>query len=346
MAKYTIAIDAMGGDNAPGAIVKGCAEAARKFDDIELLLFGDRDALTPLTDAEPDVKDRLPIEHAPGVISMHDSPMLAVWHKKDSSMVLAAQAVKDGRAGAMISAGSTGAVLACGMLRIGRIKGIERPAIATVIPGTKGPFLLLDCGANVDCRPSYLSEFALMGSIYMQSMMGVKDPQVRLVNIGEEPEKGNRTAKEAYAIMSSQNLYSFAGNIEAREILAGECDVVVADGFDGNIILKYTEGAVKAFSGMLKESLTSSLRSKLGALLVKPALKGFKERFDYNKYGGAPLLGVDGALIKAHGSSGSEAFASAVRQARSMLESGMTDRIREGMARMPVQQTYTEAEKA
>lgn len=334
MALYTIAVDAMGGDNAPGAIVEGCLLALRRFQDVRILLAGPEKTLEPLLTDAQDVRDRLEILPAADVIDPHEAPVMAVRRKTDSSMVRCALAVKEGQAQAMVSAGSTGALLACGMLRVGRIPGIDRPALATVLPGVKKPFLLLDCGANVDCQPDYLRQFGLMGSIYMQCVLGVKNPRVCLTNIGEEPEKGNRVAKEAHQLMSAQRVYQFCGNIEGREIPSGDADVVVADGFDGNLILKYTEGLSGALVGMLKEELMKSTRSKLGALLIKPALRGFKARMDYEQYGGAPLLGVRGVVFKAHGSSGAQALMNAVRQARAMLEGDVLSRLERDVARL------------
>ena len=262
--------------------------------------------------------------------------MLAVRRKVNSSLVQAMLAVREKRAGAVVSAGSTGAVLACGMLRIGRIPGIERPALAPVIPGAKKPFMLIDAGANVDCQPKYLTQFGLMGSVYMKSVMGVNDPAVGLVNIGAEEEKGNKLTKETYQLMKAQTSYRLAGNAEARDIPTGDFDVVVADGFDGNIILKYTEGMASAMMGMLKENLMSSTITKLGAALSRPAFRKFKRSFDYNVYGGAPLLGIDGAVIKAHGSSGDAAIMNAVRQAREMLANDVSGKIRQGLEGLAV----------
>lgn len=332
MEKYVIALDAMGGDNAPDAIVQGAIGALKQFDDVRIELAGPKERLEKLIAPAEDVRDRIGIIPADEVISMDDSPMLAVRKKINSSMVQAMLAVREGRAGAMVSAGSTGALLACGMLRLGRIPGIERPALAPVLPGVKGPWLLIDCGANVDCQPKYLVQFGLMGSVYMKSVMGVAEPRVGLVNIGAEVEKGNRLAKETYQLMQAQTSYRFAGNCEAREIPSGDFDVVVADGFDGNIILKYTEGIAGAMMGMLKESLMSSWQTKIGAALCKPGFRIFKKRMDYNAYGGAPLLGVEGAVVKAHGSSGDEAIRNAIRQARTMLEGQVVDKIRAGLA--------------
>ena len=332
MAEYIIALDAMGGDNAPDAIVRGAAAALRQFSDVRILLAGPSERLKPLADAAGEARGRMEILEADEVIGMDEPPMLAVRKKVNSSMVRAALAVRERRAGAMVSAGSTGALLACGMLRLGRIPGVERPALAPVFPGVNGPWLLIDSGANVDCQPKYLAQFGLMGSVYMRGVMGVAEPKVALANIGVEAEKGNKTVREAYELMTAQKSYRFVGNCEAREIPMGNCDVVVADGFAGNIILKYTEGMAEAMMSMLKESLMSSFATKVGAALSKPAFRAFKRRLDYNAYGGAPLLGVEGAVVKAHGSSGEEAICNAVRQARTMLEGGVVERIREGLS--------------
>lgn len=331
MKGYVIALDAMGGDKAPDAIVAGGVAALRKYPDIALILAGPEAKLNGLISGAGDVRDRIEIIDAPEAISMDEAPMLAVRRKVNSSLVQAMLAVRDGRAGAVVSAGSTGAVLAGGMLRIGRIPGIERPALAPILPGAKKPFLLIDCGANVDCQPKYLTQFGLMGAVYMKSVMGVKDPAVGLVNIGAEAEKGNKLAKETYQMMQRQTSYRFAGNCEARDVPSGDFDVVVADGFVGNVILKYTEGIVGTVTGMLKKHMMETLRTKIGALLAKPAFRALKKDLDYNAVGGAPMLGVQGAVVKAHGSSGEEAILNAIRQAREMLVGDVVGRISEGL---------------
>ena len=332
MSEYIIALDAMGGDQAPDAIVAGAIAALRRFEDIRVLLAGPEARLNQLLAGAEDVRDRVGILPANDVILMDESPMLAVRRKVNSSMVQAMLAVREGRAGAVVSAGNTGAILAGGMLRIGRIPGIERPALAPVIPGSRKPFLLIDAGANVDCQPKYLVQFGLMGSVYMHSVMGVERPAVGLVNIGAEAEKGNKLTKETYQLMQAQTSYYFAGNAEARDIPTGDYDVVVADGFDGNIILKYTEGLVSAMMGMLKSNLAASKVSKIGAALSRPAFRKFKRSMDYNAYGGAPLLGVEGAVIKAHGASGETAIMNALRQAREMLVGDVAGKIRDGLS--------------
>lgn len=331
MSKYVIALDAMGGDHAPDAIVEGALRAIQKYDDIDILLAGPEDRLRSLL-ASADTKGRVEVLNATEVIEMDESPMMAVRKKKDASMVVAMNAVREGRAGAVVSAGSTGAVLACGMFKVGRIPGIERPALAPVLPGLKKNFMLIDSGANVDCQSRYLLQFGLMGSVYMKNVLDVKEPQVGLVNIGAEAEKGNKLTKETYELMQAQRSYCFAGNCEARDIFTGDFDVAVADGFDGNIILKHTEGLSKAIFTMLKQELMASLPTKLGAMLAKPAFRRIKRRMDYNAVGGAPLLGVNGAVVKAHGSSGGEAIENAIMQARRMLEGDVVGKIREGLS--------------
>jgi glycerol-3-phosphate acyltransferase PlsX len=338
-----IAVDAMGGDNAPRAIVEGSIRALKEFPDLSIKLYGPEAELKALTEDAADVHARLQIVHAPDVIDMHEPPVLAVRRKTASSLVMAALAVKGGEAQALLSAGPTGAVLACGMLRVGRIPGIERPALAPVLPGLKRPFLLIDCGANVDCQPKYLAQFGLMGEAYMRGVLGVREPSVMLANIGAEAEKGNALVKQAHEWMSRQKRYRFDGNVEGRDIPLGACDVVVADGFSGNLILKYTEGMAGAIFGMLKEEMTRDAKSKLGALLLKDGFKRLKKRLDYEEYGGAPLLGVEGAVVKAHGSSGARAFQSAVRQARTMVKSQIVQTIRTGVENIHEgEETYAE----
>ncbi len=326
VSQYVIAMDAMGGDNAPEAIRAGVKAALQSFDDIKILLCGKREAL------EAAANDRVSVVDAREVIEMDESPMLAVRKKTDSSLVRALMEVREGRAQAVVSAGSTGALLAGGMFKVGRIHGIDRPALAPIIPGIKGPVMLIDAGANVDCQPRFLSQFGLMGAAYMAGVLGIENPKVGLANIGTEAEKGNKLAKETYELMSNQTSYHFSGNVEAREIMSGETQVIVLDGFDGNLILKHTEGLASAMSRMLKEELMRDFRSKIGALFVKPALKRFKARMDYHEYGGAPLLGVEGALVKAHGSSDARAIETAIGQARNMIKNDVVGKIRAGLA--------------
>ncbi len=335
MQTITIAVDAMGGDNAPNAIVEGCLTALKEMNDIRITLCGPEETIRPLLSGAGDLMNRINIINAPDVISMHEAPMMAVRKKVDSSMVRAMLELKTGNADAFVSAGSTGAVLAGGMIRVGRIRGIDRPALAPILPGRNKPFMLIDSGANVDCQAEYLVQFGMMGSIYMEKVLGVKNPSVGLVNIGAEEEKGNQMSKKAFGLMKEQKVFNFVGNVEAREIPTGDVDVIACDGFDGNIILKYTEGLASTLTGVLKEELLGGgLKEKIGALLIKPALKRFKGRLDSEEHGGAPLLGVNAPMIKAHGSSEARGIKNAIRQARTMVQGDVTGKIREAVEKL------------
>ena len=314
-----IYVDAMGGDLAPEAPVKGTIAALRKFPELEVILAGRLDEVKPfLTDCD-DVKDRLVLEEAPEVITNHESPVMGVRKKVNSATVQGMLKVRSGEADGFVSAGSTGATLAGGMFRLGRIPGIERPALAPLIPNGKGHFLLIDCGANVDCKPEYLVQFGIMGDAYMKGVMGLKEPRVGLVNIGAEAEKGNALVKETYPLMEKAP-YHFIGNVEARDIPLDQADVVVTDGFGGNLILKYTEGLASALMGMIKKEMMADFRGKLGGLIAKPAFRRVKKLLNSDEIGGAPLLGVQGAVVKAHGSSNDYAFCSAIGQCVKMIE--------------------------
>jgi len=314
-----IYVDAMGGDLAPEAPVKGTIAALRKFPELEVILAGRLDEVKPfLTDCD-DVKDRLVLEEAPEVITNHESPVMGVRKKVNSATVQGMLKVRSGEADGFVSAGSTGATLAGGMFRLGRIPGIERPALAPLIPNGKGHFLLIDCGANVDCKPEYLVQFGIMGDAYMKGVMGLKEPRVGLVNIGAEAEKGNALVKETYPLMEKAP-YHFIGNVEARDIPLDQADVVVTDGFGGNLILKYTEGLATALMGMIKKEMMADFRGKLGGLIAKPAFRRVKKLLNSDEIGGAPLLGVQGAVVKAHGSSNDYAFCSAIGQCVKMIE--------------------------
>ena len=328
MSMIRIAMDAMGGDNAPLSVVEGAYRALEAEKDIEITLYGSEEAVRPLLTKQ---NERLHFVATTEVIGMDEAPVMAVRKKADSSLVRAFLSVKNGEADAAVSAGSTGALLAGGMMRVGRIPGIERPSLAPVLPGKNGRFLVIDAGANVDCQPKYLMQFGLMGSVYMKSVLGIEDPKVALLNIGAEAEKGNALTKQAYEMMSKQNVYNFTGNVEARDVPQGDVDVVVTDGFDGNLILKYTEGLSQTLFSMIKEVLMSGVRTKIGALLVKPALSGFKKKLDYREVGGAPLLGCVGAIVKAHGSSNATAMKNAILQARLMVAGGVVEKIKDGL---------------
>ncbi|HML47184.1 MAG TPA: phosphate acyltransferase PlsX [Clostridia bacterium] len=326
---YTIAVDAMGGDFAPEVPAQGCLKALETYPDLSILLVGQREKLNPLLG---DGHARLSVVDASDVISNHEAPVLAIRSKPDSSLVRAYTLVREGQAEALVSAGSTGAVLAGAMFRLGRMEGVERPALAVPIPTVGQPTLLLDIGANVDCLPEYLAQFAAMGSLYAERVMGRENPRVALVNIGEEAEKGNAQTKAAHALMAAEGQpYRFIGNVEARGIPLFETDVAVCDGFTGNILMKSMEGIIKAIFTMLKQELMSSTRLKMAGLLAKPGFDRLKQRMNADEVGGALLLGVRNAVVKAHGNSNAHAFFSALRQTRAMLESKVIPTIAEAI---------------
>ena len=331
-----IAIDVFGGDYAPVATIEGCAQALVSYEDIELVLFGDepkiRQELTKYPNADT---SRISICHAPEVISLEESPTVAIRTKKDSSMVRALNAVKSGEVASVVSAGSTGALLAGATLIVRRIPGVKRPALGMALPNkVGGATLLMDCGANTDCKPSFLLQFAVMASAYLEGVMGVKEPRVGLLNNGAEAEKGNNLTKAAYKLLENAPI-RFMGNCEARDILSGDFDAVICDGFDGNVVLKYTEGLADTLLSMLKKELIADTRSKIGAAISKPAFHRFKKLMDYTEYGGAPLLGVDGGIIKAHGSSNAKAFCAAIGQARRFAGADIRGAIATAMAELP-----------
>ncbi|MCL2851545.1 MAG: phosphate acyltransferase PlsX [Defluviitaleaceae bacterium] len=328
--KYVIALDSMGGDNAPAAIVAGAVAASRANQDVMLLLVGKDDAISSELKKHDYDKSRIRIISAASVVTDDDHPAAAIKSKKDSSMVVGLNLLKSKQAEAFVSAGNTGALLAGSTLIVGRTKGIERPAIATVIPTTERPFLLIDSGANVDCKPSYLAQFAMMGEIYMESVLGVEAPRVGLVNIGTEEEKGNAQAKEAHQLLRRSGL-NFVGNIEAKELPYGAVDVAVCDGFVGNVVLKLFEGLSKAILGMIKNALSSSLTAKIGALLSMSALRGLKKRFDVSDVGGAPFLGLNSLVVKAHGSSDARAVTGAINQCVIFISSDIITKVEQNL---------------
>lgn len=329
-----IVVDAMGGDNAPEEIVKGCILARDEYN-VNIILSGKEQEIKRILDRNTNNHKNIDILNAEEVITNEDKPVLALRRKKNSSLVLGLNAVKNKEADAIVSAGSTGALLSGGLLIIGRIEGVERPALAPLIPSMKGGFsLLIDSGANADCKPNYLYDFAIMGNIYMQKVMNIPSPKIGLANIGSEKGKGNKLTIETYEILENSTLpLNFYGNIEAREFLEGKVDIIVCDGFVGNIILKSLEGTVKQVMTGIKEELTSSFISKVGGALVRPALRNFKNRFDYTEHGGAPLLGIKAPVIKAHGSSNNIAIKNAIRQTKIFLDSQVNDLIEENIMR-------------
>ena len=312
-----IAVDAMGGDNAPEAIVQGAALAAAEMDDIHILLVGRQEAIEAELAKVNAPAGALSILHAPDVIETHEVPTTAIRRKKESSLIIGLKAVKENQAAAFVSAGSTGALLTGATVVVGRSEGIERPALGALLPNRNSFALLVDCGANVDCKPIYLAQFAQMGSTYMAKTKGIKNPRVGLINIGVEQEKGNILVKEAYPLLAEaakQHSFNFIGNVEARDIPLGAVDVAVCDAFVGNVVLKYTEGLAKGLMGMVKDELMADPISKAGALLSKGAFNRIKKRLDYDDIGGAPFLGLKSLVVKAHGSSNAKAICGAIRQ--------------------------------
>lgn len=323
-----IALDAMGGDNAPGEMVKGAVEAVRQRKDIKVLLTGQEELLKKTLSEYTYPEDQIEIVNATEVIETAEPPVMAIRRKKDSSIVVAMNLVKKGGADAFVSAGSSGAVLVGGQVLVGRIKGVERPPLAPLIPTAKGVSLLIDCGANVDARPSHLVQFAKMGSIYMENIIGKKNPTVGIVNIGAEEEKGNALVKETFPLLKECRDINFVGSVEARDIPSGAVDVVVCEAFVGNVILKLYEGVGGTLISKIKGSMMTSLRTKIGALLVKPALKATLKDFDASEYGGAPLLGLNGLVVKTHGSSTSKEVCNSIIQCVTFKEQQINEKIR------------------
>lgn len=330
MAKYVnVAVDAMGGDNAPLEIVKGAVEAVNESTHVKVFLAGQEAQINAELAKYTYNKEQVEVVPASEVIDMAEPPVMAIRRKKDSSMVKALNLVKDGSCDAFVSAGSTGATLVGGQVIVGRIKGVERPPLAPLIPTAKGCALLIDCGANVDARPSHLVQFAKMGSVYMESVMGVKNPRVAIVNIGAEEEKGNALVKETFPLLKNCPDINFTGSIEARDIPAGMADVIVCEAFVGNVILKMYEGVGGILIKKVKEGMMTTLRSKIGALLVKPALKQTLKAFDLEQYGGAPMLGLNGLVVKTHGSSKAVEIKNSILQCITFTEQNINQKIKE-----------------
>lgn len=326
-----VALDAMGGDNAPGEIIKGAVDAVKKRKDIQVLLTGKEEALKKELSAYTYPKEQIEVVNATEVIGTAEPPVAAVRSKRDSSIVVAMKLVRRGEADAFVSAGNSGAVLAGGQILIGKIKGVERTPLAPLIPTAKGAALLIDCGANVDARPSHLVQFAQMGSIYMEHVVGKKNPTVGIVNIGAEEEKGNALVKETFPLLKACRDIRFVGSVEARDIPSGDVDVVVCEAFVGNVILKLYEGVGGTLIRKIKAGMMSSMRTKMGALLVKPALKSVLKDFDASEYGGAPLLGLKGLVVKTHGSSTAKEVCTSIIQCVAFKEQKISEKIQEAV---------------
>ncbi len=326
-----VAVDAMGGDNAPQEIVKGAVDAVKERESIQVSLCGRQEALEAELDKYEYPKDRISLIGCDSVIEMSESPVNAIRSKKDSSMVVALNMVRKGEADAMVSAGNSGAVLVGGQTIVGRIRGIERPALAPLLPTEKGVSLLIDCGANVDARASHLLQFAEMGSIYMEQVMGIKNPSVGIVNIGAEEEKGNALVKETYPLLKARTDINFIGSVEARDIPAGACDVIVCEAFVGNVILKLYEGLGKSLFHIVRDNMMETTRTKIGAALAMPALRKTMKTFSASDYGGAPLLGLKGLVVKSHGSSDAKEVMNSIFQCEEFKEKRINELIRENL---------------
>lgn len=335
MSKTVVALDCMGGDYAPVETVKAAVEALRENNEVYIKLFGKEDDIKLELDKYENIdklQDRFEVIDAPETIEMDDSPVMAIRTKTESSIVKCLYAVKHGEADAMVSAGSTGANLVGGHVVIGRLKGVERPPLAPFLPTKEGPVLLIDCGANVDARPSHLVQFAKMGSIYVQNALGIDSPRVGLVNIGAEEEKGNALTKETFELLKEVDDINFVGNVEARDIPDGAVDVAVCDAFVGNVILKTYEGVGAVLLSKIKEALMSTLKTKIGALLIKGQLKKTMKKFDIEQYGGAPMLGLKGLLVKTHGNSKSVEIKNSILQCAMFKEYDISNKIKDSIA--------------
>ena len=321
------------GDNAPQAIVEGCVMALRDMPELAITLTGRQDVILGELQKHSYDKARIDIVDAPEVIDMAEPPVAAIRKKANSSLVKGLELVRDNAGGVFVTAGSTGAAIAGATLIVRRPSGVKRPALAPLLPTATGKALLIDAGANADCRPSYLAQFALMGSIYMNKVEGVASPRVGLVSNGAEDEKGNELTKGAHKLIEKMPV-NFVGNAEGRDLVSGDYDVIVCDGFTGNVILKFMEGVAGTLMDMLKKELKSSARTKIGAALAMPAFKNFKKSMDYSEYGGALMLGVNGGVVKAHGSSGARAIQSTLRQAAGFIGGDVVNVIKEEIAKV------------
>ncbi|MCU5746710.1 phosphate acyltransferase PlsX [Staphylococcus sp. SQ8-PEA] len=318
-----IAIDMMGGDEAPDIVLEAVSKAVNDFKDLEVILFGNEEQCTLR-------HPRIEFRHCSEEIAMDDEPVRAIKRKKDSSMARMAEAVKNGEAAGCVSAGNTGALMSAGLFIVGRIKGVARPALVVTLPTTSGKgFVFMDVGANADAKAEHLLQYAQLGHIYAQKFRRIANPSIGLLNIGTEAAKGNSLTKNAYHLMSEQSEFNFAGNVEAKSLMEDAADVVVTDGYTGNMILKNLEGTAKSIGKMFKETLLSSFKNKIAGLLIKKDLQEVQTKMDYAEYGGSVLLGLDGIVVKAHGSSSAKAFYSAIRQAKIAVEERIVETMRE-----------------
>lgn len=327
-----IAVDGMGGDNAPNEVVKGCVEALQ-YKDVSIIITGKENIIKEELLKYDYDKSRIEIVNAEDVITNDEHPAMAVRRKKDSSLCKALYLVREGKADAVLSAGSTGALLTGATLIVGRIKGIDRPAFAPIMPGKNGPFMVVDVGANVDCKPKNLVQFAIMGKVYFEKILKVHNPSVGLVNIGVEEEKGNELTKETYKLLKETDL-NFVGNVEPRDIAEGNTNILVCDGFVGNTILKLYEGVTGTLFSIIKEGIMSSFRTKIGGVMLKPVFSRFKKDFNYKEYGGAAFLGTKGICVKAHGNSDAKAFKNAIKQAKFFYDGKVIDSIKEELEKL------------
>lgn len=327
--RVRVALDVMGGDYAPVEIIKGAIEAVAENESVHVILVGKEAIINSELKKYEYNKEQISVVNADEVISNDEAPVMAIRKKKTSSIVVALNLVKSNKADAFVSAGSTGAILVGSQLVVGRIKGIERSPLAPLIPTTEGVSLLIDCGANVDARSTHLVQFAKMGSLYMEHVVGIPHPRVAIVNIGAEEEKGNMLVKETFPILKNCNEINFVGSIEAREIPYGKADVIVCEAFVGNVILKLYEGLAGALIGKIKEGLTSTTKSKIGAALAKPALKKTLKAFDASEYGGAPMLGLNGLVVKTHGSANYKEVKNSIIQCVLFKQQDINEKIKE-----------------
>lgn len=325
-----VVVDGMGGDNSPQAIVEGCVLAQKEYG-VDIIITGPKEKIEAELAKYEYNKSAISVLDATEVISTNEAPVKALKTKKDSSLVKALELVKSGEADAVVSAGSTGAFLAGCTLIVKRIKGISRPALAPVMPGKNGPFMIIDAGANADCKPQYLTQFAQMGKVYFENVLGVENPSVGLVNIGEEEEKGNELTKVAYQLLKEEDI-NFVGNIEPRDIPKGKVNVLVCDGFVGNTVLKMYEGVAETILSEIKAEIMGSFVTKIGGVMLAPVFKRFKKHYDYKEYGGAAFLGVNGICIKAHGSSDARALKNAIKVSKAYYDTGVLDKMKSAFA--------------